>query len=64
MVHDFLPWIAGGKAARFVRAGCPGVGGYCCEFRRAFPARLWMPGSEVRVRHLAVEMAISHRDGN
>jgi len=39
----FSPWIAGGKAARFVRAGCPGVGGYCCEFRRAFPARLWMP---------------------
>jgi len=46
MVHDFLPWIAGGEAARFVRAGCPGVGGYCCEFRRAFPARLWMPETE------------------
>jgi len=64
MVHDSLPWIAGGKAARFRPRRLPGGGGYYCEFRRAFPARLWMPGSEVRVRHLAIEMAISHRDGN
>jgi hypothetical protein len=46
MVHDFLPWMPAVEVARFVRAGYPGVGGYCRKFRRAFPARLWMPPVE------------------
>jgi len=41
MVHNFPPLDAGLLAARFVRAGCSGVGGIDAEFRRAFPARLW-----------------------
>src|SRR6266571_5081454 len=47
----------------FGRAGCPGGGGYCCEFRRAFPARLWMPGS-VDAGQRGSGAASGRRDGD